>query len=34
MIPDACATYALLSILLNNNKLDLGEELTNFKNFS
>lgn len=35
VIPDACATQAILSILLNNSsKLNLGENLKNFREFS
>jgi ubiquitin carboxyl-terminal hydrolase L5 len=35
VINDACATYALLSILLNRQKdLEIGDELKNLKDFS
>lgn len=35
VINDACATYALLSILMNRQKeLDIGHELKNLRSFS
>ena len=35
VINDACATYALLSILLNRQKdIEVGEELKNLRSFS
>jgi ubiquitin carboxyl-terminal hydrolase L5 len=35
VINDACATYALLSILMNRAKeLDLGDELRNLRDFT
>ena len=35
MIQNACATQAILSVLLNNDdKLDIGENLRSFKSFT
>jgi len=33
-IPNACATQAIISVLLNRSEIDLGEELKEFKNFA
>lgn len=34
MVPNACATQAILSVLLNADGIDLGENLSNFRSFT
>ena len=34
VIPNSCATHALLSVLLNQTKVDLGDTLTQLKYFT
>jgi ubiquitin carboxyl-terminal hydrolase L5 len=34
IINNACATQAILSILLNHSDIELGEDLANFKAFT
>lgn len=34
IINNACATQAILSILMNNSDIELGEDLSNFKSFT
>jgi len=34
VINNACATQAIISVLLNRNDIELGSELTNFKDFA
>jgi len=34
VITNACATQAIISVLLNLDKVDIGEHLKNFKDFA
>jgi ubiquitin carboxyl-terminal hydrolase L5 len=34
IINNACATQAILSILMNNSDIELGDDLANFKSFT
>jgi ubiquitin carboxyl-terminal hydrolase L5 len=34
IINNACATQAILSILMNNSDIELGDDLSNFKSFT